>query len=145
MRRLVTGCFAALAVALLALPVLAEPARTPTRTVTPERWRISGNPQSDGCGGRLVLAARHLTFTGRTMHADVVDRTYALTRRGDERVADGHFDSDAACPGTRVYERWDLRQVASGILEGTLSSTWRLTPRCEECVVVFQIRAERVQ
>lgn len=111
----------------------------------PERYRIEGQPMSDECGGEIYLAARHITFQPTTMFADVVNRTYGLRRDGDRLVASGRFHSDYACEATRIRERWDLRRVSPDVLEGSLASTWRLRPSCDECTVRFRIRAIRVR
>ena len=97
------GAFTAAALALaVTLPAEAGPTRPTPRPAADERYRITGRPAADGCGGRIVLAARHLRFGARTLFADVVDRTYALERRGRRRIAEGRFEDDYACPGTRI-------------------------------------------
>lgn len=145
MRRFATASSAAcLGLLVLASAALADPPPSP-RPVPAERWRITGQPRSDGCGGQIHLAARHLTFRGRTMHADVVDRTYAFSRHGAQRIAEGDFVAGVGCDGTTIFERWKLREVSRDVLEGTLTSSWHLPPACDSCVITFQIRAERVR
>lgn len=109
-----------------------------------EQWyRIIGRPETDGCGGRIVLAARNLRLGADTLFADVVDRTYRLGRHGDQLEAFGRFATPYSCPSTEIEERWELRQVDSDTLEGSLSSTWQLPPRCEACTITFRVRAIR--
>ena len=109
-------------------------------------YRISGSPQADGCGQRVVLAARNLTFLDdNRLHADVVDRVYSIERRDGRIIASGRFDSTYACDGTQISESWDLTPQPEGSLVGVLSSTWRLEPGCEPCTIVFRIRAVPVR
>jgi hypothetical protein len=122
----------------------AEP-EPPSEPAGPERYRIVGRPVSDGCGGEIILAARHLTYYADTMFADVVNRTYRLRRDGDRLIASGRFPNDYACDGTRIRETLNLRRVDANTLVGSLISTWRLRPSCEECTIRFRIRAVRVR
>ncbi len=124
-------------------PTDAPPAPRPRPTV--ERYRIEGAPEADGCGGRIVLAARHIQLDrarGR-IFADVVNRTYTARVQGDRLLAEGSFRSADACPGG-VREAWSLRWSTPRVLTGTLQSTWQLAPRCEPCTVTFRLRAVRV-
>lgn len=111
-----------------------------------EVYRITGSPTADGCGGRIVLVARHITLNRRrsTVFADVVNRTYSARFARNQLRAWGRFDSPSACDGG-VDERYDMRQVSPTVLRGTIRSTWRLRPGCEECSVTFQVRAVRVR
>jgi hypothetical protein len=111
----------------------------------PGTYRLSGSVLSDTCGGLVGLAAQHLTVAadGHSIHADVVERTYAARRQGDTLVATGGF-AEGACPGADLVERWELRATGPGTLRGTLASRWRLPGDCAaSCTIVFAISGER--
>jgi hypothetical protein len=95
------------------------------------------------CGGQsLHLAAKHLRVSGEKAFADVVDRTYSARFEGDTMTADGDFDVEGICPGTKVYEKWTLTREASGALRGELESHWSIPPDCQRaCEVRFPITA----
>lgn len=138
------GTVGLVAAALLTLTVTA--AAAPVEGPAPsERWRITGAPTADGCGGQIVLAVRHLRFQGNIMFGDVVNRRYHYERRGATRVAVGRFEADFACRGTQLDERWQLRQQGPDVLVGELASTWHLEPSCEPCTIRFRVRAERMR
>lgn len=137
--------FACVVFASLAMADLVEErAPAPPRPAGPERYRVIGRPAGDGCGGRIYLATRTITLHAQTMLADVVDRTYTLRREGPRLIASGRFRSNAACDGTHIRERWELRRVDADTLEGRLDSTWQLPPSCTECTITFRLRAIRV-
>lgn len=142
-RGLALGALASLA---LASPLGASPSEAPPRPGGVERYRIDGAPAADGCGGRIYLAARHITLDRArgTVFADVVRRTYRARFAGDSVEARGTFDSPSACEGG-VRERWSLRRAGPDELRGTLESSWRLAPDCQECTVTFRVRAVRVR
>jgi hypothetical protein len=107
-------------------------------------FAISGQPMADGCAGQIYLAARTIVVDarGRTLFADVVDRTYAARAEAGSLVAEGYFEAQAACPETAIFERWVLSRRADGGLEGVLDSLWPLAGSCgQPCLVRFEIVA----
>ncbi len=109
-------------------------------------YRLEASSAPSECGGKLVLAARHIKVDAGAglVSADVVDRTYSIVK-SDPMVAEGNFEVDGACPGTKVFERWTLAREANGNLAGTLESRWNLPPECQRpCLVKFPITAVRV-
>ena len=108
-------------------------------------YRLEASSAPSACGGKLVLAAKHLKVdtTAGVVFADVVDRTYSIVKT-EPMVAEGTFEVDGACPGTKVFERWTLSLEANGNLAGTLQSRWTLPPDCQRpCLVEFPITAVR--
>lgn len=149
MRHRIAASSALLSVLILAATSYAEPGRPPDPSPSAadiERYRIDGTPAADGCGGRIVLAARHITLQRArgTLFADVVRRTYRARFTADRVEASGHFTSNAACTGG-LDERWSLRRTSPDELRGTLESTWQLEPDCRACTITFQIHAVRVR
>lgn len=150
MRRSRGPIFGIVAAVVIAIPIVAG-ARPPTPPAPPAptavgRWRIEGGASADGCGGRIVLAARYLTISdgGRTVFADVVDRTYRGAGLSQGRlVVEGRFPAASACSGTQIYERWSLRLQSPSVLVGQLTSEWSLPPDCGRCSITFHIRAIR--
>lgn len=109
-------------------------------------YRLEASSAPSECGGKLVLAAKHIKVdtSAGVVSADVVDRTYAIVKT-EPMVAEGNFEVDGACPGTKVFERWTLSPEPSGNLGGTLESRWTLPPDCQRpCLVKFPITAVRV-
>ena len=111
-----------------------------------ERYRIEGRPEADGCGGRIVLAARVITLDRArgTLFADVVNRTYRARFPGPRVLAEGRFEDDIAC-GRGVAERWELARSGPHELRGTLESTWAIAPSCAPCTIRFALRAIRIR
>jgi hypothetical protein len=109
--------------------------------------RVEGAVESDGCRGRITLAARHLDVFADRVVADVVDRTYPRQDDGGQLVgASGQFGAPGpgTCPGANLWERWTLRASGDRI-DGTLDSSWRLAPECRRtCLVRFHVRGQRV-
>jgi hypothetical protein len=109
------------------------------------RYRITGAARSDGCGGALYLAARHIEVLPSRLEADVVNRTYDARLREDASalVAEGEFDA-STCAGGRMHEKWTLAPSREG-LEGVLVSEWPMPPDCgKRCRVEFSIHAVRL-
>ncbi len=105
-------------------------------------YTIGGAPVVDGCGGRIVLAARNIRVdpSTRTLYADVVDRTYEARIESGQLIAEGRFPARAACQSSTIFERWTLTQNAAGGLDGTLTSLWMLPPNCSHpCQISFVI------
>lgn len=122
----------------------AEPAPAPSPGL--ERYRIEGEPEADGCGGRISLAARVITLDRArgTLFADVVNRTYRARFPPSRVIAEGTFESRSACP-RGVEERWDLASSGPNELRGTLDSTWAMAPSCAQCTIRFALRAIRIR
>lgn len=109
-------------------------------------YRISGTIVSDGCGGKIRLAAKHIAISplDRQLVADVVGRVYPSVQRG-ELVFENSFPQATGCAGSaQLFERWTLSPDGKDALAGELVSRWRMPPRCDRpCVVKFKLRATR--
>lgn len=132
----------------VAAQLAAEPRRpTPPPSIEPfaGNYSLEGEPVEDGCAGEIVLLAHGLEIDARqrTLRADVVDRDYEAHVEGDQLVATGRLDvREGQCPDATVYERWELRRVEGGGLDGSLYSTWLMWPSCMHvCTVRFSVRA----
>ena len=110
------------------------------------RWAITGQPSHDGCAGGVFLAAQHVTVDSeaRTLYADVVDRTYAVSVTHDGSLAaEGRFEG-GVCPESTIFERWTGTVDENGVMRGELKSMWLLPPDCTHpCTIVFAIEARR--
>lgn len=126
----------------------AEGAEAVSEPAPPANWdgrfRLSGAPSQDTCGGAVILAAEHVSIDARTLAADVVDRLYGVTELSSERlVAEGRFGTDV-CPQSTLFERWTLQREGDA-WTGTLDSTWPDSSDCERaCTVRFEISAQRM-
>jgi hypothetical protein len=106
------------------------------------RYALEPSSAANECGDKLYLAAKNISISPPTMHADVVDRTYNARLEQGVFVADGTFDFAGVCPGTRVFEKWTLQHGPAGTLVGNLESHWSLPPDCQRaCVARFGITA----
>ncbi len=105
-------------------------------------YALGASSAPSACGGKIVLAAKHIEIRPPSLYADVVDRTYDARYEEGSLVAEGRFEVAGICPGTQVFERWKLTRDPSGQLAGTLESHWSLPPDCQRaCVATFPITA----
>lgn len=114
----------------------------PTLAAMPRVLALDGTRASEGCAGEIALAARNITIdpVARTLHADVVDRTYDILVEGQGLAARGEFEG--ACRGDRVVEEWTLAPRDDGTYAGSLYATWRLPPLCAApCTAEFTLIA----
>lgn len=126
----------------IAPPAVAEAESKDPLTAYAGRYALGSSSAPSECGGKIYLAAKHLEIRPPTVYADVVDRTYVARHEDGSLVAEGRFDVAGICPGTQVFERWNLTRDGSGQLAGTLESHWSLPPDCQRaCVVRFPIAA----
>jgi hypothetical protein len=115
-------------------------------TAAAGNFAITGEVVSDGCpSAGIYLAAKHIFVdpVGRTLVADVVNRTYSLRASGRDLDASGTFEANY-CPAAQLHERWLLQ--GDQTLEGTLESTWPTPGDCStSCTVRFRIHAQRLK
>ena len=124
---------------------LNEPSPAPRVVSFGGRYALSSaSGVAPECGGKLYLAAKHIEVNqeSASVFADVVNRTYSARFEGETMIADGNFEVEGTCPGTKIYEKWTLTRDTTGALRGELESHWQLPPYCQRaCEVKFPITA----
>ena len=108
-------------------------------------YRITGVIESDGCGGRVHLAAQHIdvSLDGKLLTADVVNRRYDAHLDGDRLVASLAAQPTSAAPSARepLAESWSFQHASDGGLAGLLSGKWQLQGAPAPCEIRHRITA----